>query len=64
MSYIRKTRDEYELQSNSGYGWDTECTEETLKDARSQRKCYRENCPNLPTRIIKHMVPIASKVAE
>ena len=43
MAYIRKTRDEYELQGNYGYGWECLTTEETLKDARQRRKEYQEN---------------------
>ncbi len=57
MSYQRKTRDEWEIQSNSGYGWDLECTEETAKAAREQVKCYRANTP-YPIRIVKRRVKI------
>ncbi len=54
--YKRKTKDEYQIQSNSGYGWDIETTEETLKEARLQAKCYRENV-NYPIRIVKKRIP-------
>jgi hypothetical protein len=54
--YIRKTRDEYDIESNYGYGWDVETCEDTWKDAKAQVKCYRENCPGIPFRIKKHRV--------
>ena len=55
--YIRKTRDEYEIQGNYGYGWECETTEETLKEAKAQAKCYRENV-NYPIRIVKKRIKI------
>lgn len=49
MSY---TKDIYMIQTNWGYGWETETTEETLVDAREQAKCYRENaCGRFAVRI-------------
>lgn len=60
MSYIRKTRDYFELQGNYGYGHGWECltAELTIRAARDQRKCYRENEPGTPTRIVKKREPI------
>ena len=52
MAYIRKTKDVYEIQSNCGYGWDLETTEETYKEARDQLKTYRANL-SYPVRIVK-----------
>lgn len=43
MSYQRKTKDEYQILTNSGYGWDVETTEETMKEAIEQARCYRDN---------------------
>ena len=43
--YIRKTKDEYEIQGNYGYGWETVTTEETFRAAKEQVKCYRDNEP-------------------
>ncbi len=57
MAYIRKTRDEYEIQGNCGYGWEVETTEENWKDAKAQAKCYRENV-NYPIRIVKKRIRI------
>lgn len=56
MAYKRKTYDEYELQGNYGQGWEMVTTEETMIDARNQRKCYRENEPGIPFRIKKKRV--------
>lgn len=47
MAYIRKTHDEYDIVTNYGYGWEVECTESTLKDARQRVKEYRENAQGL-----------------
>lgn len=55
MAYIRKTEDEWWIESNYGYGWDLETTESTLSDAKKQLKCYRENL-NVPLRITRHRI--------
>ena len=52
MAYIRKTTDEYHIQGNNGYGWETECIELTWHEAKQQAKCYRENV-SYPIRILK-----------
>jgi hypothetical protein len=57
--YKRITKDEYEIQGNYGYGWETETTEETWKEAKVQAKCYRENV-NYPIRIVKKRVKITA----
>ena len=43
MSYMRKTKDEYLLLANYGYGWDSVETEESLKEIRIRAREYREN---------------------
>jgi len=58
MPYVRVTRDEYELQSNHGYGWDCETTEDTLSEALAQLRTYRENV-SVPLRIVKRRVRLA-----
>ena len=55
--YVRKTKDEYQIQGNCGYGWDVETYEETYKEAKDQAKCYRDNVSNA-IRIIKKRVTI------
>lgn len=60
MPYVRKTRDEYQIHVNYGYGdgWEHECTEDTYREARQRRKEYRENCPQYPTKIVRRRVKI------
>jgi hypothetical protein len=57
MAYVRKTIDEYNIITNYGYGWETECTEETLKEAKQRAKEYRENT-NAQIKIEKKRVRI------
>lgn len=47
MSYIRKTYDRYDIETNYGYGWYAECSEDTLREARQRVKEYRENARGL-----------------
>jgi hypothetical protein len=61
MPYIRKTRDEYDIESNHGYGFDVVTCEETRQAAREQLRCYRENEPNASHRIVKRRVPITTE---
>ena len=57
MAYQRKTEDEYQIVTNYGYGWDVECVESTMEDARRTAKEYRENACNLRgVKIIKKRV--------
>jgi len=55
MAYIRKTRDEWEIQGNYGYGWECVNTEETWKDAKRSVAEYRAN-ESAPFRIVKKRV--------
>lgn len=59
-AYIRKTRDEYEIQQNFGYGdgWECVSTETNIKDARSTLKTYRTEQPKYPARMVKKRVPV------
>jgi hypothetical protein len=58
--YQRKTKDEYQIQVRYGerYGWEHETTESTWKEAKEQRRVYRENAPQYPVRIVKKRVPL------
>ena len=58
MAYKRKTKDEYELYGNYGYGWDYILTEDDRLEAKKQLKCYNENEPGVPHKIIKRRVKI------
>ena len=55
MTYIRKTRDRWDIETNWGYGWDVECSEYTGKEARQTLKEYRENYAGMAAvRMRKH----------
>ena len=58
--YIRKTRDEWIIQSyyDSTYGWEDTCAYDNRKDAREDLKAYRDNQPEYQHRIIKERVKI------
>lgn len=43
MAYERKTVDEYHIMTNYGCGWETECVEDTLAEAKQRWREYREN---------------------
>ena len=45
--YKRKTKDEYCIETNYGYGWEVECREETLKDAIERQNEYIQNARGL-----------------
>lgn len=47
MAYQRKTYDEYDIVTNYGYGWEVECTESTLIEAKRTKKEYTENAAGL-----------------
>ena len=51
MAYIRKTVDRWDIETNWGYGWETECSEYTRAEARQRLKEYRENCA-CPVRLV------------
>ena len=42
--YQRKTKDVYEIHEYvPNYGWEHSTTEETLKEAKIQKRCYEQN---------------------
>lgn len=43
MAYQRKTVDRWDIETNYGYGWDTENSEYNRTDARRSLREYREN---------------------
>lgn len=57
MAYIRKTKDEFQLQGNYGYGWEYILAEDTPQEARQRKREYIENAPQYLYRIIKKRVP-------
>lgn len=58
MAYVRKTHDEWWLQTDYGYGdgFEDECCGEDRRDAMRLLREYRENAPQWPHRIKKHRV--------
>lgn len=54
MAYKRKTYDEYQIHGNYGYGHGFEevTCETTFREARDMLKCYRDNEPGVPFKII------------
>jgi len=54
-SYVRKTRDVWDIEQNFGYGdgWEVVTTETSFREARDRRREYRENQPEYPVRIRK-----------
>lgn len=58
--YKRKTYDEYEIETNYGYGWEVELTESTMKEAEQRKREYVENAHDLIGIRIKHRrIPMA-----
>ena len=59
MAYQRKTRDEWQILVNYGYGdgWEHEVSEDSYREARDQVRTYRENCP-YPVKMRCKRVPI------
>lgn len=58
--YKRKTYDEYEIETNYGYGWEVELTESTMKEAKQRKREYMENaCGLIGIRIKHRRIPIA-----
>lgn len=43
MAYVRKTVDRWDIETNYGYGWETECSEYTWPEAKQTLREYREN---------------------
>lgn len=66
MAYVRKTRDEFEIRGNYGYGhgFETVTSETTRREARARLREYRENEPGVPFRLVCVRVPLASPAAQ
>lgn len=56
MPYVRKTRDEFDIEQKTCQGWEVVYSENTAREARERRKEYRENQPEYPVRIKKRRV--------
>ncbi len=60
--YVRKTRDEWEVRGDYGFGHGFErvYTGETRADAEARLREYRENEPSVPFKLVKCRVRIES----
>ena len=58
MSYIRKTEDEWVIQSNYGYGWEDESCYDNYQEANYDIKEYRRSGYDAQYRLIKRRVKI------
>ena len=60
MAYIRKTRDEWEVQGYYGseYGWETVTAADTLTEARDYLRDHRENEKGVSFRLKKKRVKL------
>jgi hypothetical protein len=58
MAYIRKTRDEFDIEQQTTEGWEVVSSEPTRRLARQAVREYRENQPEFPVRVVKHRVRI------
>lgn len=60
MSYIRKTKNEYQLLCNYGYGdgWEYVTAEDTMSAIKQRKKEYVENTPQYQYKIVKKRIPI------
>jgi hypothetical protein len=61
VMYIRKTKDEYEVQGNYGYGFECVTTESNMAEARKMLKDYITNDPSTSYKIVHKRVPIPKK---
>jgi len=59
MTYIRKTRDEWQLWIDYGQGFEHELTEDSYREIRQRAREYRDNCPQYPRSIRRRRVPHA-----
>lgn len=68
VAYIRKTRDEWDIEQQTGSadhrgGWELVNSENTRRDARASVREYRENQPELAVRSVKRRVRIEQPTA-
>jgi len=60
MTYQRITRDEWQMWSNYGYGWEEESAASTFREIRDTVREYRENAPQGSYKIKRVRVARAS----
>lgn len=62
MAYIRKTQDVYDIETNYGYGWEVETSEDNRKEAKQRYLEYLRNARELKgVRIVKRRIKIVKE---
>lgn len=59
MSYVRKTRDEWWVEIDCGYGWEVVSYDDSAKDAKQIARDYVNNSyGQYATRVTKHRIKL------
>lgn len=58
MAYVRKTYDQWDIETNYGYGWEVESSYDNYKEARADLGEYRLNMAHYggSCRLVKHRI--------
>lgn len=59
-----RTKPEYVVQGNYGYGWEDLTASDNQAEARNDLKAYRENETGVPHRLITRRVPVTENLKE
>lgn len=59
-----RTKPEYVVQGNYGYGWEDLTASDDYSEARNDLKAYRENETGVPHRLITRRVPVTENLKE
>ena len=59
-----RTKPEYVVQGNYGYGWEDLTASDDYSEARNDLKAYRENETGVPHRLITRRVPVTENLEE
>ena len=64
MAYTRKTKDEFQVQGNYGYGhgYEEVYASNDRQDAKARLKEYRENEKGIPFKLVTKRIKIESEV--
>lgn len=62
MAYQRKTRDEFQVHGNYGYGhgYEEVTAEDSFREARARLREYRENEPGIPFKLVTKRIPLTT----
>ena len=59
MAHQRKTRDEFQVHGNYGFGYEEVTAEDTRKEALARLREYRENEPGTSFKLVTRRIPLA-----